>query len=150
MKGFLLIACLLTAAYVWGQSDSTLNADSISFILKPKKLPVPCDSDTLCYRTHTASGTASWYGQTFQGRYTSSGERFDMNKMTAAHKNLPLGTYVVVTNLSNGRSVVVKINDRMPLHNSREIDLSMAAAKQLDFLRAGLAKVQVEILKYPD
>jgi rare lipoprotein A (peptidoglycan hydrolase) len=148
VKLFLILSVLITGS-LFAQTDSTVNADSVSFILSPKKQQAACDTDSLCYALHSASGIASWYGKAFQGRYTSSGERFDMYKLTAAHKSLPLGTWVVVTNLSNCKSVAVKINDRMPLHNSRDIDLSMAAAKQLDFIKAGLAKVQIEILKYP-
>ena len=86
-------------------------------------------------------GHASWYGLRFHGRRTSSGERFDMNDLTAAHKTLPFGTRVRVRNVANGREVVVRINDRGPHIRNRIIDLSKAAAAALGFLRAGEAQV---------
>lgn len=92
-------------------------------------------------------GRASWYGKKFQGRTTASGERYDMFKMTAAHRTLPLPSYVRVTNLSNGRSVIVKVNDRGPFHAGRIIDLSYAAAHRLDIIRHGHAEVQIEALE---
>lgn len=92
------------------------------------------------------SGRASWYGTKFHGRRTSSGEPYDMYQMTAAHKTLPLPTYVRVTRKSNGRSVVVRVNDRGPFHAGRIIDLSYAAAARLDLLQDGSAEVVVEAL----
>lgn len=91
-------------------------------------------------------GVASWYGPTFHGVSTSSGERYDMYGMTAAHKTLPLPTYARVTNLRNGRSIVVKINDRGPFVGNRLIDLSYTAAAKLDMLRDGTAFVEVRAL----
>ena len=90
-------------------------------------------------------GLASWYGRKFQGKKTSSGEPFDMFQMTAAHKTLPLPTYARVTNLTNGKSVVVRINDRGPFHKERVIDLSYAAATKLDLL-GGPAMVELEAI----
>ena len=92
------------------------------------------------------SGRASWYGTKFHGKRTSSGEPYDMYQMTAAHKTLPLPTYVRVTRKSNGRSVVVKVNDRGPFHTGRIIDLSYAAASRLELLKEGSAEVEVEAL----
>ncbi len=91
-------------------------------------------------------GRASWYGTKFHGRRTSSGEPYDMYQMTAAHKTLPLPTYVRVTRKSNGRSVIVRVNDRGPFHTGRIIDLSYAAAARLDLLKEGSAEVEVEAL----
>ena len=91
-------------------------------------------------------GTASWYGKEFHGRRTTSGEIFDMYKLTAAHNELPLGTRVRVTNLKNHRSVVVKINDRGPFVPGRVIDLSYAAAKKIGMVKDGLTKVKIEIV----
>ena len=91
-------------------------------------------------------GTASWYGKKFHGRRTSSGETYDMHAMTAAHKSLPLPTYVQVTNLTNGRSTVVKVNDRGPFVGERIIDLSFSAARKLDMVRAGIAHVEIRSL----
>jgi rare lipoprotein A len=91
--------------------------------------------------TELARGKASWYGHKFHGRRTSSGERFDMNDLTAAHETLPFGTRVRVRNVTNGREVVVRINDRAPRMRDRIIDLSKAAAAALGFLQAGEAPV---------
>jgi rare lipoprotein A len=91
-------------------------------------------------------GLASWYGTKFHGQRTSSGEPYDLYGMTAAHKTLPLPTYVEVTNLENGRSVIVKVNDRGPFHSSRIIDLSYAAAYKLGMLGKGTARVDVRAI----
>ncbi len=91
-------------------------------------------------------GVASWYGPTFHGKSTSSGEPYDMYAMTAAHKTLPIPCYARVTNLANGRSVVVRINDRGPFVANRLIDLSWTAAAKLDMLRDGTAFVSVQAL----
>ena len=95
-------------------------------------------------------GVASWYGPGFHEGRTSSGEIYDMNKMTAAHKTLPLPCFAQVTNLSNGKSVVVRINDRGPFVANRLIDLSYAAATKLDMLREGTTLVEVRTLEAPD
>jgi rare lipoprotein A len=92
-------------------------------------------------------GIASWYGPAFHGANTSSGEIYDMYAMTAAHKTLPLPCYVRVTNLGNGRSVVVRVNDRGPFVADRIIDLSYAAALKLDLVRAGTARVEVRAIE---
>jgi rare lipoprotein A len=89
---------------------------------------------------------ASWYGKNFHGRRTATGEAFDMNEPTAAHPTLPLGSFALVRNVNNNKSVVVKINDRGPYTRNRIIDLSFGAAKQLDFIRAGHAKVEIRRL----
>jgi len=94
-------------------------------------------------------GLASYYGEKFHGRKTASGEVFNMYEMTAAHRTLPFGTYVRVTNLENGRSVVVRINDRGPFAKGRIIDLSYAAAKRLGMVHSGVAKVRIEVIAYP-
>jgi peptidoglycan lytic transglycosylase len=91
-------------------------------------------------------GVASWYGRPFHGRPTSSGEMYDMNEMTAAHTSLPLPTWVEVTNLSNGKTIVVKVNDRGPFVANRLIDLSYAAANALDIVRTGTARVEIRAL----
>ena len=92
-------------------------------------------------------GDASWYGTKFHGRRTSSGETYDMYAMTAAHKTLPLPTYVKVTNLDNGKHIVVKVNDRGPFHSGRIIDLSYVAALKLDIVKSGTGRVEVESIK---
>lgn len=97
-------------------------------------------------RGHVERGLASWYGKQFHGRRTSSGERYDMYAMTAAHKTLPLPTYARVTNITNGRSAVVKINDRGPFHGTRIIDLSYSAARKLGVVAKGTAMVEVRAI----
>ena len=94
-------------------------------------------------------GIASWYGRDFHGRPTSGGEIYDMNAMTAAHKTLPIPTWVEVTNLTNGKQVIVKVNDRGPFVAGRVIDLSRRAAQELDMIEAGTARVQVRALGAP-
>ena len=91
-------------------------------------------------------GVSSWYGAKFHGRRTSSGEPFDMYQLTAAHRSLPIPVFARVTNLRNGLSTIVKINDRGPFHEDRIIDLSYAAAVKLDFHNSGTARVRVEAL----
>jgi rare lipoprotein A len=103
----------------------------------PQATPAPA------HRSNTSRGYASWYGEP---QMTASGERFDPHALTAAHRSLPLGTRVRVTNQRNGRSVVVRINDRGPFSHGRIIDLSEAAAKQLDMIDAGVAPVTLEVL----
>lgn len=92
-------------------------------------------------------GTASWYGRAHQGKETASGERFDMHALTAAHRTLPLGTRVLVTNLANGRAVQVRINDRGPVLPDRIIDLSYAAARALGGVGAGVFPVQIAVIE---
>ncbi len=92
----------------------------------------------------TQVGKASWYGPRFHGKKTASGKRFNQHALTAAHRRLPLGTRVKVTNLKNGKTVQVKINDRGPYHGGRIIDLSRAAAERLSM--GGVARVRVEVL----
>jgi rare lipoprotein A len=91
-------------------------------------------------------GIASWYGGKFHGRTTASGERYDMNKLTAAHKKLPFGSRVLVTNLDNGRQVEVRITDRGPFIHGRIIDLSREAARRIDMIQAGTARVRIEVI----
>jgi rare lipoprotein A len=98
-------------------------------------------------QAHQLSGPASWYGGKFHGRTTANGERYDMHKLTAAHKTLPFGTKVKITNERNGESVVVRINDRGPFAGRRIIDLSRAAADKIGMLRSGVAPVTVEVIR---
>jgi rare lipoprotein A len=93
---------------------------------------------------YRAEGVASWYGRDFHGRLTANGEVYDMHSISAAHTTLPLPSYVRVTNLNNGRSIVVRVNDRGPYHRDRVIDLSIGTAKALDFYHRGIARVRVE------
>lgn len=95
----------------------------------------------------TQEGMSSWYGKEFDGRPTASGERFDMNGISAAHRTLPLGTLVRVTNLENDREVELRVNDRGPFVKGRILDCSYGAAKALGFAGAGLARVRIEVLE---
>ncbi|WP_318246087.1 septal ring lytic transglycosylase RlpA family protein [Stappia indica] len=95
---------------------------------------------------YKAVGLASWYGPTFHGRMTANGEIFDRNALTAAHTTMPLPSYARVTNLKNGRSLIVRVNDRGPFHGNRKIDLSERAATMLDYKSNGVAKVKIEYL----
>ncbi|HVB28380.1 MAG TPA: septal ring lytic transglycosylase RlpA family protein [Terriglobia bacterium] len=94
-------------------------------------------------------GVASWYGQECQGSPTASGALFNMNALTCAHRELPLGTKVKVTNLLNHRTLDLKVTDRGPAVSSRVLDVSMVAAKRLGFLQAGLTPVRIQVLRYP-
>ncbi|GLK89240.1 septal ring lytic transglycosylase RlpA family protein [Pseudomonas turukhanskensis] len=105
------------------------------------------DNDHERYSGHyNESGEASYYGAKHQGKKTASGERFDQAQLTAAHRTLPFGTRVQVTNLDNNKTVVVRINDRGPFNRKRLIDISKSAAEQLDMLKAGTAPVRVQSL----
>jgi rare lipoprotein A len=95
-------------------------------------------------REYVATGQASWYGQKFHGHLTANGEVYDMYQMSAAHKTLPIPSYVRVTNLENNKTVVVRVNDRGPFHDDRVIDLSYAAAAKIDMLKYGTTKVKLE------
>ena len=94
-------------------------------------------------------GIASWYGPGFHGRKTANGERFNQNALTAAHRHLPIGTKVLVTNVSNGKSVEVRINDRGPYIKGRVIDLSKAAAERVGMIQPGTASIQIRIISKP-
>jgi rare lipoprotein A len=95
-------------------------------------------------------GEASWYGEPYHGRRTSSGERYDMHRLTAAHPSLPFGTRVRVTNLDNGRSVEVRINDRGPWKRGRIVDVSLAAAQRLGAVVLGVIPVRLTVIGLPD
>ena len=94
-------------------------------------------------------GVASWYGPDFNGRLTASGEVYDMYAMTAAHRTLPLGTVVRVTDEENGKTVEVKVNDRGPFKKDRIIDLSKSACESLDMMKNGTAQVKLDVLRWP-
>jgi rare lipoprotein A len=109
----------------------------------PPTAPYPASSLRIQY------GLASWYGRERHGRRTASGEIFDSNQLVAAHRTAPFGTYALVTNLANGRTVQVRINDRGPAVAGRLVDLSYAAACQLDMVHVGVTRVKVEFLAAP-
>jgi rare lipoprotein A len=98
-------------------------------------------------QTYRETGVAAWYGKDFHGKKTASGEIFDMNALSAAHRTLPLGTMIRVTNLDNFKSIKVRINDRGPFVRNRILDLSLGAAKELGFIAQGTARVKIETLE---
>jgi rare lipoprotein A len=118
-------------------SDATIQKANVESSREKSSKPVT---------KHALNGTASWYGPRFHGKKTASGEIYNQHKLTAAHKTLPLGTKARVTNLDNGSTVEVEINDRGPFIEGRIIDLSRAAAGALGFVESGTAPVQVELI----
>jgi rare lipoprotein A len=123
----LLLCLLLAFQAVFAQTRSDIHAKK-----KPARIQY---------------GTASFYSNKFQGRKTAIGEPYDKNKMTCAHNSLPLGTWIKVTNLRNGKSVIVRITDRLHYRNKRLVDLSRLAASKLGYLKRGLTRVKVEVLR---
>ena len=106
----------------------------------------PSSSPASIERHRAETGQASWYGKAHHGKRTASGERFDMHALTAAHRTLPFGTIVRVTDLRSGKSVKVRINDRGPFRNDRIIDLSYEAARKLGFVARGTARVEITVV----
>ena len=151
VAAFSLSACASPAADTSAQATTTAQPDvvvqteplhktaNLSYKVAGKRY-----QPTKKIESFSQTGKASWYGPGFHGKKTSSGERFDMNTLSAAHRTLPIPSYARVTNLSNGKSVVVRINDRGPFHGNRVMDLSKAAAKELGFIHTGTANVKVE------
>ncbi|WP_347986487.1 septal ring lytic transglycosylase RlpA family protein [Methylomonas sp. AM2-LC] len=130
---------LMTSIAIYGCSSQHLvNQDEQQLIVKEK---------TVDTTNHQEVGNASWYGPGLQGHETSNGEKFDQNALTAAHPNLPMGTKAQVTNLANGKTVDVTINDRGPDVKGRVIDLSKGAAKKLDMKKTGTARVKIKTMR---
>jgi rare lipoprotein A len=130
---------------VFAQSDTVGPLPAVAVIVPDTSKPVTGDSVVvLSYVTYADTGVASWYGPNWKGRMTASGELFDPDSMTAAHKWLPFGTIVKVTNLSNDSVIYVRITDRLPKSSTRSIDLTPAAAKRLGFYSKGLQRVRME------
>lgn len=136
----LILGCVVAATVAMSPVTEAMPPATVTATATPK---------ASAKRESVEVGIASWYGRAFQGRPTASGEIYDMDGLTAAHKKLPLGTKVRVTNLKNGRSVTLKINDRGPYIPGRLLDVSKAAARKLGFLGAGLTEVRIEILSRP-
>ena len=145
----LLLACLLSGCGGYRtQIIATPETRGLKGWQKPYLVNGKRYDPLLNHEGFSQEGTASWYGSDFHGRPTSSGEPYDMYALTAAHKTLPLGVYVKVRNLSNGREAIVRINDRGPFVGERIVDLSYGAARELGIVEAGTAPVQVEALGY--
>jgi rare lipoprotein A len=136
MKTILFILSLLFVA----------NLNSARAQAKPEKQPAKQPGKRVKKTAKIQYGMASFYHNKFHGRQTSSGELYDREKMTAAHNGLPLNTWIRVTNIKNGRSVIVKINDRLHHKNDRLVDLSRSAAAELGYIGRGLARVKLEVL----
>jgi len=145
----ILFAAALVSRFALGDTPAR-SADSSSAqsagSFPDRHTVVTASSDT---SHHATVGMASWYGPGLQGRRTASGERFDSRKMTAASTQLPLRSHAVVTNLKNGRSVKVRVNDCGPSVRGRQIDLSKQAARRLGMIRDGTATVKVEVVDEP-
>jgi rare lipoprotein A (peptidoglycan hydrolase) len=123
------------------------NLEEIEYFMETKPYIPIKNPANFWSKTEHLLGKASWYGPGFHGRRTASGEIFDENAMTAAHRELPFGTQILVTNLRNGKSTIVTINDRGPYIEGRHVDLSKAAAMDLDMIDAGVVNVTMKILK---
>jgi rare lipoprotein A len=128
-----LLGFALVVTVLWSPTFRA-NPPERELVIRPKAEPAPI------------TGLASWYGEAFHGRTTASGEVYDMHGLTAAHRNLPLGTWAEITNLRNGRFVTVRINDRGPSIKGRTLDVSKAAAQALGFVGAGITTVQIRIV----
>ncbi|HEY5330600.1 MAG TPA: septal ring lytic transglycosylase RlpA family protein [Acidobacteriaceae bacterium] len=145
----LLAAASATFLYIVPTLTTPVMADA-SLVMGPvtvPSLPALTPSRHKSIWSDPLSGIASWYGAVRQGHHTASGERFDKDELTAAHRTLPFGTLVRVVDVTSGKSVVVRINDRGVLFPGRVIDLSSAAADDLGILRSGVARVRLEILR---
>jgi rare lipoprotein A len=152
------MACLVLTLGLAGCAETTLVANGSKYAtedsnqIPPYKLGKPYQIDGAWYYPkidydYNETGIASWYGPDFHGKATASGEPFDQNALTAAHKTLPMPTIVRVTNLENGRSIEVRINDRGPFVNDRVIDLTRRGAQLLGFEAQGTARVRVQVMK---
>lgn len=142
------------AGPVFVPSDDALFAEAFARFDTPAEVELPGDAVDITSiepaapaTTSLGSGVASYYGRRFHGRRTANGERFDMHELTAAHRTLPFGSRVRVTNPRTGASVVVRINDRGPFTRGRTIDLSRAAAEEIGLIRRGHGNVELELLE---
>jgi rare lipoprotein A len=154
----LIVGCTSVPRYISLSSSSRSSSSRSSSNYKrklpsskaknPKLIPV-IKNPKLSYK-QSWHGMASYYGKKFHGKKTANGEIYNMHAFTAAHKTLPLGTMVKVTNIANRKSVIVKINDRGPYIQGRIIDLSYAAAQKLDYVGNGTAEVKIKVLKFGD
>ena len=143
--GLAVFLCVASLGAAQGNSGSALDQSSL---VRPQ--PKPATKSKLSKKAKPYQvGTASWYGSYFHGKETASGEPFNMYDLTAAHPTLPLGTFVKVTNLRNGRTLVVRVNDRGPVVDGRIIDLSHEAARELDLKNRGIQRVRLDLVEQP-
>ena len=138
---FILIPMLFLAVFFPVSGSASENPDSPTFW--------QADLEEIGKLQRRKTGWASWYGKRFHGRKTANGERYNQHAFTCASRTLPFGTVLEVTNLKNGKSAVVRVNDRGPYRKGRILDLSYAVAKQLGFLKRGVAKVAYAVLHHP-
>jgi len=142
------LAVLLSVASLGAGAASGPNSSEAAKVIKPTAVQAVSRRSSKQIKNNPYEvGTASWYGEFFQGKETASGEPFDMQALTAAHPTLPLGSFVRVTNLRNGRAVVVRINDRGPVVEGRIIDVSYNTARVLGFEERGLQKVRLDLVR---
>jgi peptidoglycan lytic transglycosylase len=142
------LAVLLSVASLGAGAASGPNSSEAAKVVKPTGAKaVSRQSAKQIKNSPYQVGTASWYGEYFQGKETASGEPFDMQALTAAHPTLPLGSFVRVTNLRNGRAIVVRINDRGPVVEGRIIDVSYNTARILGFHEKGLQRVRLDLVR---
>ena len=141
------LAVLLSVASLGAGAASGPNSSEAATVQKPTAVQTVSRRSNKPKNNPYEVGTASWYGEFFQGKETASGEPFDMQALTAAHPTLPLGSFVRVTNLRNGRAVVVRINDRGPVVEGRIIDVSYNTARVLGFEGRGLQKVRLDLVR---
>jgi rare lipoprotein A len=142
------LAVLLSVASLGAGAASGPNSSEAATVTKPTVIKAVSRQSTKATKNSPYEvGTASWYGEYFQGKETASGEPFDMQALTAAHPTLPLGSFVRVTNLRNGRAVVVRINDRGPVVEGRIIDVSYNTARVLGFEERGLQTVRLDLVR---
>jgi rare lipoprotein A len=151
MRGFLahgLVSVLAIASVGAAPGPKGSGSKDTQVAVPSQPAPAPKAEAVTKPKRHSAYqvGTASWYGEYFEGRATASGEPFHMYDLTAAHPSLPLGSWVRVTNLSNGRRILVRINDRGPIIPGRIIDLSYSAAQALAFREKGLQQVRLDLV----
>lgn len=145
----------ITALSITETAGSRVKSQNIPARVEIENKPEPGIIDRLsavaseAVRKFSQTGMASWYGRQFHGRKTASGDTFDMYAMTAAHRSLPLNCYIRVTNKDNGKSVVVKVNDRGPFHGNRVLDLSYGAANKLGITGRGTGNVTIERIDAP-
>jgi rare lipoprotein A len=141
------LAVLVSIASLGAGAASGPNSSEAATVQKPTAVQTVSRRSKQIKNSPYEVGTASWYGEYFQGKETASGEPFDMQALTAAHPTLPLGSFVRVTNLRNGRAVVVRINDRGPVVEGRIIDVSYNTARVLGFDSRGLQKVRLDLVR---
>jgi len=142
LRGVLIVAALWLLTSTTGAGASSSLSDS--------PVAAPSEAEASVDAGHVEVGKASWYGREFQGRRTANGERLDRRRMTAAHPTLPLDTVVKVTNLRNGKTIEVRVNDRGPYRKGRVIDLSAKAAEELGMKSRGVALVKIEVVDDDD